>query len=342
MKYLANQQLMWKYSVKVTNLMILSLIHNSEFKKILLLAALLLCGVYSFASEEDPEYVNDPIEGLFNISKIVTGDAINPKSFTEPGDFYTSATGSRFSVRTLSYKTGGEGGGHIVRSEDLSGQSEALSIDLILSENISISAVRSEIQMSGTAYSENPEDSEGCYGEFDIEKNSVNSSMVNIGYLLNSSNNFYDWRVYGGVIRQSYDSHMDYYLSESDNCGEQDYTLTANVVVNGFTVGTSISVNLFDSIRLTPYLILMHVESPEFTIQNNNTGTSVTRPLNEGLDSGNLQGLDIQLGDSDGLIFGFSFDGDYIKYSPLIDFPSEDPYNGLEMKSYSLTIGYKF
>jgi hypothetical protein len=298
-----------------------------------IIAVMLLLPIVVCAQSTAKGETEGIVRAMLKISTVVLNDTFVPTSYGEFGDFNVRTTGIDYQVRTLRDVEEGTGGEPLIISDDGKGNAYCGSVSFSISENLTLSYLSTSTDFSGTA-------SDKSGGIYKINRSQFDTSFTYFGYnFLGNEQDIFSFQIYLGRIYQTIKFDID--LSSVSYEGDvSSFSMYTDDSLEGSIAGLSLAIQILDFLKITLYMVDYDLGYIVYTEVNNNTGEQYysddmihNRTIAEG--------LDIELITESNWIFGFGFDGDFIRYTKACPVCRGD-YEGLEMKSYSVTVGYEF
>lgn len=275
-------------------------------------------------------YIEDPLLGFQQISNIIITDTFIPPVFFSQGEIGLSCVAARYSVDILRHEENGTGS-H-VEGEDLTGSAVSLFGSYALSDTISFFGLVSGMGTSGDAEFTAVNGMAGYRGYFDVKKNSILTGMLGMAYevLDPGSGGNISFPLYIMLKHQKNNTEMRF----TDTNGEF-FLIEDNDAYNNILIGCAVSFRIKGSFRITPYLLagIWNETTPHVTRAVPSEDYDIS------IDEGTiLHGVEFSYRSSVNFTISVSVDGLYSRINPV----SEKILHGLEISSYSVSIGYFF
>lgn len=204
-------------------------------------------------------YVSQPLDGMINLTNLITNSAPLPLTRYDEGDWKLVVKPIYFTVDTLHDQLA-EGGG-IVRGDDLSGTGGSVLFSRALNDRWQFYGLISFSNMDGKVISKMRPSRLGGSSDvptdvFEMEgKNSAYLLNAGFGYELTNNKNDKGWSVpvFFGFLMQSYDSSMK--LVPLPEGPQQFLDIEGSGTIQGFSFGIAGARTLGRYFEIVPYLL---------------------------------------------------------------------------------------
>ncbi len=275
-------------------------------------------------------YLEDPLLGMQNVSNLVTADTFVPVSFFVPGELQLNGLGVMYNADVLRYDDGGTGSD--VEGDDLGGFGMSLFLSYSLTDTSAVFGMFSKITMSGDADFSYVNGFPSYHGLFDISKSSVTSVMGGYSYdvLERTKDKRISLPLYAILSCRFHDEYMEY-----TDTGGEFFTIEDNNMYWTLLLGGGFSYRFKNGFQITPFVLIGIMTETNPHITRAVPSEEYDIDLDEGMI---LHGVEFSYRNDSNFSISFSVDGLYNRLNPI----SQEILHGLELSSYSVSLGYFF
>jgi len=285
------------------------------------------------ATELEPfRYLAHPLDASFNIANLLSADSPRPMDDAVKDKYKLSIAPTYFEVDQAFQTSEGEGGGALVRGDNLKGWGLSSAMGYGLSDKWQVYSMLSYITMDGKMFGRIP--GNATADQYVVEgKNSVFVISSGLGYDSMPEDSLWKIPLYFGIFARYYKT--DLVNSPLPIDGNPFTTIKGDGVLFGLSLGAQASKVYFEKLKVSPYVFVGYtVKGPDVTVTvtdtNGNGGFTLGQTIKGDLDSYPYTVAGLSIG---WVPWGVEFSVS----GPLISLYSEEIYEGLKLTKYSVT-----